>query len=542
MGVFGTAARNRPLLAVVVSFAAFNMVEWGVWVTLFVYAYEVGGAPASGLMALVMELPSALIAPFFGAVIDRGRAGRILFLGCLGLALAVAAVAVAAATEAPSWVVFALAPLVNLGFSIPRPATSALLPAVVRTADELTAANVVNGWFVSGSALAAPALAGVLLSIGGIELTAAAFAIVALIGALVMIPVPGPPPLVRENDVSLIADVREGIAVTVRHPALRLLVGLQGAQWVLMGALDVLYVVLAFDVLDMGGSGAGFLSSAFGAGAIVGSAAAAVLVARRRLAPALTLGILVAAVSLVLLGISPSVAAAFGLIAVVGLGRTVADVTGTILLQRAAPPAALAKVFALLESVLNLGLVIGALFVPFVIGLAGPQAALVATGAVFVALVALSWRGLRGVDDAADVPQVEIQLLQSIPLFAPLPPPQIEGVARALVPVSAETGDVLIREGQEGERYFAVADGEVAVDKLGHEVARLRRGDGFGEISLIRDVPCTATVTATADSLLYALEKDRFILAVTGHQPAATATDRLIDRRLEELEAETLGD
>jgi hypothetical protein len=216
-------------------------------------------------------------------------------------------------------------------------------------------------------------------------------------------------------------------------------------------------------------------------------------------------------------------------------------VTGTILLQRSAPPAALAKVFALLESVVNLGLAAGSLFVPLVIGLAGAQAALVATGALFVALVALSWRGLRGVDDAADVPQVEIQLLQAIPLFSPLPAPQLEGVARALAPVRAAAGEVLIREGQEGERYFAVADGEVVVDKQGHEVARLRRGDGFGEIALIRDVPCTATVTAVVDSLLYTLERDRFILAVTGHEPAVQAADRLIDRRLSELEAGAAG-
>ena len=63
-------------------------------------------------------------------------------------------------------------------------------------------------------------------------------------------------------------------------------VGLLGAQFVAIGALDVLYVVLAVSVLDLGGSGAGYLNAAFGAGGVVGIAVTVALVGRRRLLPA----------------------------------------------------------------------------------------------------------------------------------------------------------------------------------------------------------------------------------------------------------------
>jgi MFS family permease len=319
-------------------------------------------------------------------------------------------------------------------------------------------------------------------------------------------------------------------------PAARTLVGVVGSQYILVGALDVLYVVLAITTLGLGESGAGYLNSAFGLGGLIGAAITATLVARRRLAPALIAGILTAAVALGVLGVFPTVISAFVLLAIAGLGRTVFDVTGRILLQRAAPPQVLGQVFALLESVMDAGLACGAIFVPVLVGLSGAPAALVGTALLFFALVALAWRRLRTIDDDADVPQVEIQLLRSIPIFSPLPAPELEGLARALVPAEASAGATLISEGEPGDCYYAIADGRVRVTKRGQEVTTLGRGQGFGEIALIRDVPRTATVVALTDVSLYLLKKDPFILALTGHVAAARVADDLVAQRLEGLE------
>jgi len=536
-GVFVTALRNRSLLLVEVAWLAFNGAEWGVWLTMSVWAYTHGGAAAVSVIILVQLVPCIFIAPYLGAITDRARAGRVLFFGLLISGLTMAGLAAAMALGAPRALVFVLAPIMNVALSVPRPAQAALLPSVVRSPRELTAANVVSSWMENASVLIGPILTGVLLGLGGPALAAGVLAACTLAGGFLVVGIPGPRPMNEPGEgASLTAEVRESVVAVWRVPAARTLVGVVGSQYILVGALDVLYVVLAITTLGLGEAGAGYLNSAFGLGGLIGVTVTATLVARRRLAPALIAGILTAALALGVLGIFPTVIGAFVLLAVAGLSRTVFDVTGRILLQRAAPPQVMGQVFALLESLMDAGLALGAILVPVLVGLSGAQAALVGTALLSVALVAVTWRRLRTIDDAADVPQVQIQLLRSIPIFSPLPAPELEGLARALVLVEASAGATLITEGEPGDCFYAIADGRVSVTKRGQEVATLGRGQGFGEIALIQDVPRTATVVALTDVSLYSLEKEPFVLALTGHAPAARAADDLVAQRLEELE------
>ncbi len=529
LAVFRTAFRNRELRRIQLAWAAFNSAEWGVWVALVVYAYARGGAFSASGIALVQLIPSALLAPFLGALADRYRPGRILLAAYSVMAVAMAAIALAMTLDAPTWVIFALAPIVNIAMTVPRPAQSALLPAVVRTPTELTAANVVCGWMDSLAIMVAPALAGVLIGIGGPPLAVAAIAGIALAAALLIVATPGTYPVADPADgEGIVGNALRGIGIIWRNRPVRTLTGLLGLQFVLVGALDILYVVLAISVLGMGESGTGYLNSAFGAGSLVGAALAATLVARRRLAPMLMAAIVMASLALLLLAVQPSVVGALLALGLIGVGRMSFDITGRILLQRAAPAAILAQVFALLESLMNFGLAIGAVLVPVLVETGGPQSALVGVAALLLLGVALAARQLWGIDAAATVPQVEIRLLKSITVFSPLPAPQLEGLARALQPLAVDAGTVIIREGDRGDCYYAIADGELLVSENGLEVNRVRRGDGVGEIALIRDSFRTATVTAVSPSQLYVLDKESFLTAISGQATAARECERVM--------------
>jgi Na+/melibiose symporter-like transporter len=538
LAVFRLAARNRQLVRVGLSFAAFCAVQTGIWLALLVYAYRAGGAGAASAIALIQLLPGVVLSPLLASLADRWPPTRVLAGGYLALAASAGVLAVVLALDGPTALVFALAPIVNLALCVPRPAQATALPGVVESPEELAAANGAQGWIESISMIGAPLLVAVLLGLDGPALATAAMALLALGAAVCLLPVKGPDVFAREPgaDAGVGAAVAASVRVVASNRPVLLLLLIMAAQYAIVGALDLLFVVLAINVLGMGQAGAGYLTAAFGAGGLAAAVVTAGLIGGRRLAPALIGGAALASLALMALAALPPVAGAFLLVAAAGLGRTVLDVSGRTLLQRTSPPAVLAGVFGILESLLNAGLAVGSVLVPLLIWLGGVQVALVGTAGLLVALLAITGRQLWIVDSQADVPLTEIYLLRSIPLFAALPAPAVETLARSLERMSVPGGSVLIRQGDPGDRYYAIGRGELTVFRDGRELARLSRGDGVGEIALLRDTPRTATVVAGADAEVYALDRELFLLAVTGHAHAARSANAVVDERLADLE------
>jgi predicted MFS family arabinose efflux permease len=522
------ALRNRQLSLVLLASCASTISEWALWIGALVYAHDRGGASVAGLVSIALVVPAAIVAPIAGSAADGPRPNRLLasVFGAQALCLVVAAVA--AYRDAPLLIVVVPIAATTTLVTFIRPSYSVVIPGLVTAPEQLTAANVLVGYVENTAILVGPLLAGALLALHGAALVLAACAALSVISTLCTAPLVrlDPPLPVTSHPLPRPSSSRMLLAGARRladKPGAAALLLVLGGEYALIGGLDLLYVVLAADQLHLDSSGPGLLSAAFGAGAVVGGALTTLLVARRRLAPLLVASLVAIVAALFALSAHTALAAALLALPVMGVGRALLDVTGHILLQRAAPQDALASVFATLEAMKLVGSAIGSLLVQILVATAGPRAALLGLGCSLGLLAAVTFRRLRQVDQSADAPVVAIRLLKSTVVFSPLPPAAMESLARAGRMEHVAAGATIMRTGDRGDRYFTIAGGQVEVFVDNKFVRTMSRPEGFGEIALLADLPRTATVVAATDVDLLSIDRAAFLTAVTGHDASRQA-------------------
>ncbi len=528
--VFANPALRRIQLA----WAASIIGTWAYGIAVVVYAYEQGGATAVGVVTMVRWVAAAVASPFAALLGDRYDRRWVMVSSDLARAVLIGGAALAVYSDAPPLVVYALASLVGVAATPFRPAEAALIPTLVRTPEELTAANVAASSIESVGIFGGPALGGLLLVAKGpgtvFVVTASALLWSAVLVARIQ-PVAAAEAAERERG-AILDELLAGVRTIARERRMRLLVGLFSAQTFVDGMLSVLIVVVALKLLDTGQAGVGFLNSAIGIGGLIGALAAAALVGRRRLAADFGVGIFIWGVPIALVAIWPNAVFALVLLGIVGIGNTLVDVSGMTLLQRAAPDDVLARVFGVLESLLLLSPALGAVVAPLLLEWLGTRGALIVAGALLPLLVVPAWPALNAIDRAVRIPDEQLELLRGNPIFAPLPPSILEQLAESLEEVQVAAGQEVVRQGETGDRFYLVDEGTLDVSVDGRPAPSLGPGEAFGEIALLRDVPRTATVKARTDAVLYALDRSHFIPAVTGFAPSLSAAESVIGMRL----------
>jgi MFS family permease len=524
--------RNRGLRRLQLAWAGSIIGSWAYTVALVVYAFDQGGASAVGLVGLVRWLPSAFASPLAAILGDRFPRVRVMLTSDLLRAAALGAMAACIVTDAPVAVVYVLAAAVAVIGTAFHPAQSALLPSLAQTPDELTAANVSSSTLESLGFCVGPALGGLLLTFSPVWVVFVITAGTFLWSALMLAPLlrESEPPLTRESP-HLLDEATAGFRTIGKDPRLRLVVGLFSAQTLVNGAFGVLITVSAFELLDLGASGVGYLNAAVGVGGIVGGLISLALVGHKRLAT--TFGVAVAGTGapLLLVGGQPSTAVALIAFGLIGFANIICDVSGFTILQRGTPSEVLARVFGVLHSLIYATVAAGAVIAPVLVNAFGVRWTLVVVGSLLPMMAIVTHASLVRIDREPADPR-RLELLQGIPMFSPLSPPVLEQLAAGLAPVSASAGEEIIRIGDHGDRFYVVSSGEVEVVVDGRPPKREGAGTYFGEIALLRDVPRTATVRAATDVELYALDRDDFLPAVTGHAGSAQAAEAVIGARM----------
>ncbi len=533
VAVLARVLANPRLRRVELAFASFGAAEYGVWVAVLVYAYQRGGTTMAAVIAVVQLLPAAAVAPVAVGVADRRGAAFALRASYVLQALSVGATAVALLLGAPAPVAYIGAVIAASAVTLTRPAQGALVPRLVDTPRQLTAANVLSGWVESVSFLIGPALTGGMIALDGPGAALALFACALAISALLVSNLAGgsePAADGGEEDESRSAAAV--IAIVREHRGLSALIGMLVLQFFAMGAIDVLVVVLALGTLSLGASGAGYLDASFGAGAVLGAIGAVALVGYGRLARVALAASIVWGAAFIALGVEVSVVGAFAVLAAAGASHQVLDVAGRTILHRVVPPRFHGRTFGVLEGLAMLGLALGSLAVPLLKAIGGVGLALGGVGGVIILAAAAAVRTLGTLEQSAPVPEGQLALARRAPLFEMLSGPVLEDLARALEPRSVAADEVVVREGDPGDRFYVIAEGRLVVSIGGGELRELGPGEGFGEIALLRDGIRTATVTAVGPGLVYELGREHFLEAVTGSHSAQRAAEELVTARL----------
>lgn len=534
--------RNRNLRRIELAFAGSIVGDWAYATAVTVWAYGVGGAKAVGLWAAIRLLGMAVIAPIAAGMVDRLPRKAVMIgadLTRAGLVVAATACLYADTPAAPIFVLATVAAFVGCVF---RPAQAALLPSLADTPAQLTASNGASSTIESVGFFLGPTIGALLLTVGNVEtvflLNAATFvwsaALVLGVRPRSDAPADEDPPAGADaaaQKPGMLAEMAAGFTTIARDGDLRVVAAIVCLQTIVAGASAVFGVLLAVEVLETGPKGVGYVDAMLGVGAVVGGFVAIARASRHRLAFDMAVGTLLWSLPLLLVAWQPYAAVALVTMMLLGFGNPLVDVSFYTIVQRITPDQVLGRVFGALEGGLIGSMALGSALMPWLVRALDLQGALTLVALVVAVPVAVLFPACRRLDGRLRPPE-GLELLRGLPMFAPLGPARLESIARQLERVTVMAGEVVLREGDESDRFFVIESGAVEVTQAGAVLRQEGPGDFFGEIGLLRDVPRTATITALEDTTLMALDRADFLGALSGNEEGNRAVDAVITHRL----------
>lgn len=535
---------NRDLRRVQLALTGSMFGDWAYATAIIVWAFDAGGAKAVGIWGAIRLFVMAVAAPGLAQFADKLPRKRVMIAADLARLVTIVASAICISAGTPSGYIYVLATLTSILGCVFRPAQAAWMPSLADQPEQLTASNGVSSTIESLAMFIGPAIGAALLTATSVQtvfyIDAASFLWSAALVAGIHphhtedSTEPRPEATSDEADTSedgALAELFAGFREIGRNPDLRYVGFLVCIQTIIAGASTVFWVVIAVKVLHTGPRGIGYINAVTGVGAVIGGFFAIARAARHRLTIDLTAGVILWSVPLLLIIASQTAAAVFVVAILIGFGNPLVDVNYATAIQRIAEDRVLGRVFGALEGALIATMAAGTAVAPFLIDSLGLRTTLAILALAVGAPALLLLPRARQIDHRLDEPD-GLPLLRALPIFAPMTPTQLDGLARQLVRREVPAGTVIVATGEGAEEFFVIESGRVKVTR-GRKVLRQEGpGEYFGEIALLRDVPRTATVKAVEDTVLLGLSRAHFLDAVTGSAESAQAIDEVVASRI----------
>ena len=378
-------------------------------IALALWASHVGhGTLAVAALVMAATLPQLLAAPWAGLLVDRLPARRLI--STVSLLQAVVCLALVPAVRADSLVgAVILVVLLNLGQTIASPAWQALVPSIVAP-DQLNRALSLVQSATAAAMLLGPAVGGLLVGTVGTSSALVVDAVSFLVLAVVAV-------ALRHDRRPEGSGVREkgemtaGVRLIASDPLLRSVLVLVTALVLGAGAINVAEIFLITRTLGAGPEAYGAVGALFAAGLLLGAVLArkerSVVAAGR----ALVVVTLSMALSMVVLGLSPTLAVAALASLAVGVGNGMLNVIAQSIFVRRSPQEVLGRVFAALQGVVGAAMLLATGLGGVLLGVLDVRTLIVGSGVVaVVALLAVCRPLLTGRETSTDVERTPVEV------------------------------------------------------------------------------------------------------------------------------------
>lgn len=508
---------NLPLRRLQMATGLTSLGKWAFQLALGVFAFRHGGTTAVGLVAFAMAVPAAAAAPALGLAADRYSRRQVLLVTNLARAAMLAGVAAMMAAGLPPLSIYVVAALFSVVSTASQPARSALIPALARSAGEVATATSLTATADTFGFLVGAGIGALVLASTTIPFVVALCCITYVLASAAIARVPRDVRPPYREDARRVTAIGAGMRTIFGDRKLRLVASFFAAQSVVEGLIGVLVIATAFDLLHIGAAGIGYLNIARGVGGICAGVAAYRLLSRARLASAIFAGSMILGLPMIALGLVPRVGLGILAWTTAGAGLVLVRVATVTLAQRLTGDRVLARVMAVMETSYVALTGVGALCASALVAIVGLDGALVAVGAVMPLLALARCRSLGREATSTPAPRRAFALVRGCPVFTPLPLATMENIASRMATKSVAAGVDIVTQGEPGDAFYLVAAGSVEVVENGVARRRMGPGEGFGETALLRDVPRTATVRSQKGTELLVIDREHFLLTVTGH-------------------------
>jgi len=287
-----------------------------------------------GVVGFATQIPTFLVAPFAGVLVDNKNRYRILLASQIFAGIQATILAILVLTNTVEvWHIIVLGVLLGIINAFDMPSRQSLIVEMIENRDDLSNAIALNSTMVNGARLIGPTIAGLIIAaVGeGICFLLNALSFLAVIGALPAMKLNLPP--VQKKGIAMLSNLKEGFKYAFGFPPIRAILLLLALVSIMGMPYTVLMPIFARDILHGGPHTMGFLMGSVGVGALVG----ALYLASRKSVIGLTRVIVFAAATfgagLILFSFSRNLYVSIGLLFFVGMGMMLQMATSNTLLQ-----------------------------------------------------------------------------------------------------------------------------------------------------------------------------------------------------------------